>query len=72
MSPRPGHRAGLAIVRVEAEIAAPAKLLIRISTVDDVTQRDGTPAGEPFGDVDAAIAHLRGWLEAWAVAHGAP
>lgn len=72
MSLRPGHRAGLAIVRVEAEIATPAKLLIRVSTVDDVIQRDGTPAGEPFGDVDAAIAYLREWLQAWAAARRTP
>lgn len=61
------HRSGIATVTVEVEAARPGTLLLRIRTEDD-TQRE-TPAadrlGEPFHDVDAAMAYLRAWLDRW-------
>ena len=64
----PGHRAGMAILRVETELVDSAPVLIRIVTVDDVNAAEPPPSGEPFASVDAAMAHLRGWLETWVTA----
>ena len=58
------HRAGMAIVRVEVEDAA-GRILIRVITVDDVTERAALDAGAPFADPEAAVAHLRDWLRRW-------
>jgi hypothetical protein len=65
MTPPPRHRAGMAIVRVELEGGDPSRVLLRITTVDDVTSRERVPDGEPFADVDAAFAYARAWLERW-------
>jgi hypothetical protein len=55
----------MAIVRVECEIAEPLRLLLRVTTVDDVTARTTAPEAAPFDDVDAVLEHLRRWLEQW-------
>jgi hypothetical protein len=65
MSTPPGHRAGLAIVRVELEETDASRVLLRVTTVDDVTRREPMPEGEPFADVEAALAYLRSWLDSW-------
>jgi hypothetical protein len=65
MTPPPGHRAGMAIVRVELEGTDARRVLLRITTVDDVTSRERVPDGEPFADVDAAFAYARAWLDRW-------
>jgi hypothetical protein len=65
MTPPPRHRAGMAIVRVEMEGTDRRRVLLRITTVDDVTSGERVPDGEPFASVDAAFAYARAWLERW-------
>jgi hypothetical protein len=65
MTPPPRHRAGMAIVRVELEGSDAGRVLLRITTVDDVTIRERPPDGEPFADVEAAFTYVRAWLNRW-------
>jgi hypothetical protein len=55
----------MAIVRVEADPTEPAQVLLRVTTVDDVTQGGAPPPGGAFADADAALAYLRTWLDCW-------
>jgi hypothetical protein len=65
MIPRRGHRAGMAILRVEVEVADASRVLLRITTIDDIGRRESAPEGEPFADPAEAIAYLQAWLERW-------
>jgi hypothetical protein len=60
------HRAGVAIVRVEAEAVATdaRRAIVRVTIVDDVAPRHATSeSGVAFADADEAVAHVRAWLE---------
>lgn len=63
MSPLPGRRAGMAILRVEREESTPDRVLIRVRTVDDVVEE---PDGDEraFSAASPALEHLREWLDA--------
>lgn len=61
MTQLPGRRVGVAIVRVEAEDAAPDRFLIRVTTVHDVSSGE-EPVSTPFTTVEHALAYLRTWL----------
>jgi hypothetical protein len=59
------HRAGVAIVRVEAEAVATdaRRAIVRVTIVDDVAPRHATSESVAFADADEAVAHVRAWLE---------
>jgi hypothetical protein len=65
MTPTGVHRAGLAIVRVELETSDAPGVLLRVTTVDDVGPGPALPESIAFGDADAAVAHVRDWLDRW-------
>lgn len=65
MSPLPGRRAGMAILRVELEEITPDRVLIHVETVDDVVEHD-TPDERAFRSCSDAIEYLGTWIERWA------
>jgi hypothetical protein len=64
MPPSQGIRAGMAIIRIEIGDDA-GRLLIRITTVEDITEREPAGRGAPFADPQAALEYLGAWLEQW-------
>ena len=64
MSPLAGRRAGMAILSIEVEEIHPDRVLIRVRTVDDVTEKT-EPAVRAFASTETALAYLGDWLERW-------
>ena len=65
MTALPGHRAGMAIINLEAERAMPDRIVIRVRTIDELASADGPEQQRTFGDLPAAIGYLGEWLEQW-------
>lgn len=64
MSALPGRRSGIAILRVEIEELEPERVLIRLTTLDEVL---GAASAEDcaFASPTEAIHYLRDWLQSW-------
>jgi hypothetical protein len=60
----PEHRRGMALVHVDAERGPGGHLTFEVTLVPDVDRDEAAPR-VPFADLDAALAHVRAFLEAW-------